>query len=173
MNLAYDLIKKSNEITMTITVEKNKLNIRDFICYMQYEFFVSFFVSILSDIFHEKYKTFIFPKFRNASLLDNFELQFLFSDNVSDPFMPFELAVFEKQKYVQVVRSKNAYFFIPNKKNNIQEFTQMLSNENRLFLQKLFKSAFERIYLLLFHNQKLNLNLVIKNNFFMLMLMES
>ena len=82
MNLNYDLKKIPGQDMgdLFIFIDKKKLTMSDFLCYMQYEFFCSFFISVLSDICREQYKDFEFPVFKSEDYGNPFKLTIYFNN---------------------------------------------------------------------------------------------
>lgn len=176
MDLDYNLSKKKDYYILHFYVNEKKLSNIEFICYMQYEFFVAFFISVLNDISNICYKRIRFPVF-NKNTENVFEIILEISTTKTNPLENNNsienlknvesIEIFDNSKYMNVYKKNNIYVFIPNKKyNNIME----LISEPQKF-QKQLKQIFDLMYLLLKQNDK-NYQLFYKNNFFIMFLEE-
>jgi hypothetical protein len=176
MNLNYDLKKLLGKDMgeLFIYIDKKKLTMSDFLCYMQYEFFCSFFISVLSDISREQYKDFEFPVFKSEDYGNPFKLTIYFNNQkpkVVDNQVNLELL--EKQKYVSIFNNVSNLVFIPNKKNNVEKVFDMIIPENKILFQKILKVIFDKIYLILQNDMSKRIQFDYKNNFLIFILREN
>jgi hypothetical protein len=176
MNLNYDLKKlnQDGKSKLSIFIDKKKLTLSDFLCYMQYEFFCSFFISVLNDINKDKYKDIEFPVFQSANFGNPFELVVYF--NESKPPVSYnkdKLELIDRQKYVNVLSNSSHLIFIPNKKVNIDKLFDMILPENKILFQKILKVIFDKIFLILQNDMTKKIKLNYKNNFLIFILQEN
>jgi len=177
MDLDYNVSKKKDYYTLHFYVNEKKLSIIEFLCYMQYEFFVSFFISVLIDISNICYKRIRFPLF-NKNIENIFELileistktnQLEHNNSIENLKNVESIEIFDSSKYINVYKKNNVFVFIPHTKlNNIME---LISEQHKLIFQKQLKHIFDLLYLLLKRNDK-NYRLFYKNNFFIMFLEE-
>jgi len=176
MNLNYDLKKNHQEgkSVLSIFIDKKKLTLSDFLCYMQYEFFCSFFISVLSDIYKEKYKDIEFPVFQSGSFGSPFQLIIYYNDSKPKPnFDKNKLELMDRQKNVNILSNSNHLIFIPNKKTNVEKLFDMILPENKILFQKILKVVFDKIFLILQNDMSKKIQLNYKNNFLIFILCEN
>lgn len=170
MNLEYDLKKHSNYSILYFYIDEKKLTNLDFLCYMQFEYFNIFFVSVLIDLFKDKYKNFEFPIFSKETYDKVFAL--VFNDDYKKVNYNFsESKIYERHKYVNIIKNDDLLLFIPNKKKNINNLLEIMTFENKIFFQKILKHVFDKTYLILKETTK-NCKIFFKEDFLIFFIQE-
>lgn len=171
MNLDYDLKKYNNETALLFAINNKRLTMIEFLCYMQYEYFCSFFVSVLGDITgKEKYKDVEFPIFDSASYQKTFELKLLNEEKINPATPHKEYTIQQRMKYVNIVKNGDELIFIPNRKVTVNRFRENLEKDQKIIFQKILKIIFDKIFLILHSDNSKRLQLDYKNNFFIFIL---
>ena len=171
MNLEYDLKKFNEETALMFAINNKRLTMIEFLCYMQYEYFCSFFVSVLGDITgKEKYKDVEFPTFDCASFQKTFELKLLREEKINPPTPHKEFTIQQRMKYVNIVKNGDELIFIPNRKVTVNRFRENLEKDQKIIFQKILKIIFDKIFLILHSDNSKKLKLDYKNNFFIFIL---
>ena len=177
MNLEYDLKTKSqHEGSLELYADKKKLSLCDFLCFMQYDFFCAFFVSVLFDIhWKDNLVDFKFPNFHSKDLDNAFALQVFFSPQKNAVIeMDSEMHIVERLKYVNIIRQKKKeYIFIPNKSKHIQELKELFLSENKVMTTKMFKIIFDKLFLMIQNEPKKTFSLEYKNKIFIFLIREN
>lgn len=167
MNLDYHINKLDiNKNILSLIVEKKTLNIAEFICYMQFEYFCSFFVSVLNDLMENSYKDIQFPLFSSKNFNDPFNIIILFKEENKDHNINPKIKLMLREKYVNIFNDPNntEIIFIPNRKKNIYNLKELLNMENKIFFQKILKSIFDKLFLILHNNINITYQLFYKHN---------
>lgn len=170
MELDYQLKRQHKYGLVYFFVNAKKLTVLDFVCYMQYEYFITFFVSVLIDLLkEEKYKTLSFTVFDPHAFEKNFEIRL--SPMAESPVLPSfahsstnqnltqQLVMHESLKYVTIMKENNLFLFIPNSKKKIDTLMDLLTIENKIFFQKILKIIFDKLYLLLKNKKTVELSM--------------
>lgn len=176
MNLDYDLKKSptnSEQGALFIFVDKKKINIVQFLCLMQFEFFCAFFVSVLMDIGREKYHDIQFPVFHKEAYNQALDITIHFQpkEKITLPNQN-NLTILERQRFVNVLINEQSLIFIPNKKINLSNLREMLLPDNKILFQKILKIIFDKIYLILQNDPSKKCRLDYKNNFLIFIVRE-
>ncbi|NDE15330.1 hypothetical protein EBZ80_10410 [bacterium] len=168
MNLDFSLKKLEDaDLEMTLFVNKEKMNMLDFICHMQFEYFSSFFVSALIDVHtlhKEPFRTIVFPVFRHAAFRDAIVFRLSY-DEGRGGLGGAELSAETRSRYYRVMREKDSLVFFPSRKQTVQSLSELLIPENKVFLQKLLKGVFETVFLMLSATPRSSCAVACRNEF--------
>jgi len=145
INLNYE----SNSDKLNIFVNDKKITIQEFICYMQYEYFILFLINVLNDL--KNVNDFAFPDFSKKDLHLPFVMEIHESRRVAQKLNFCDFKILKTKKYISILNNKDKYIFACNNKaiRSLQDFFQ---NDNRYHLIKILKTIFETIFLYL-HSQ--------------------
>jgi hypothetical protein len=147
-------------------VNNKKLNVQEFICYMQYEYFILFLINVLQDL--QNVADFTFPEFSSQNLKTDFALQILNDQKRQERINFCNYKIIKSKKYLCVLNYGDKYLFICNEKS-IKTFKDFFKNEYRYFLVKIMKAIFEIIFLTLhFNDQSQRLKYFSNTNIFYL-----
>jgi hypothetical protein len=173
MDLDFNIKALDNKnLEMTLFVNKEKMNMLDFICYMQFEYFSSFLVSALIDVqtLHgERFKTVVFPVFRHGSFREPLVLGLSYQESTGG-FGNGRISEDARSRYYRVMKEGNNLVFIPSRKETVHLLSELLVPENKVFLQKMMKGLFEKVFLMLSSNPAGACSIVCKNDIFFFIL---
>lgn len=172
MNLEYKLTeyklndsklnKCSSYLELSIQIENNVLNNLYFVILMQYDYFINFLMTILSDI-NQEYSIYDiqFPVFNRKTLMDPFHLKIynklisLTSPSQVYPSLT-SLKVLSNSKHIQIYQLEGQMFFENSKINIINQFQSVFLLENKKSFYYLLKCLFDKLFLKLLSNKNEN-----------------
>jgi hypothetical protein len=164
MNLEYKLNENNNSfIELQIVIEKNIVTNLYFIILMQYDYFISFLITILSDL-NIKYNIndLDFPIFNKNNLKDNFNLKLYYKQLENENIIFSGYKQLQNLKYINIYELENNLIFQTNNIEELNNFKNLLEINHKKYLLKLFKCIFDKLFLKIINSEN---NYIIKKTY--------
>lgn len=149
MNLEYKLTEFTDHVELKIHIENYIVNNLYFIILMQYDYFISFLITILSDINKQLHiKDIDFPIFNKTLLKDEFYLKLYHTEQENEgKFTLSDLKLYQKNKYINIFSNQEKLFFQNSKIDKIKNFQELLLLDKKKYLYRLLKFFFDKLFL--------------------------
>jgi hypothetical protein len=156
MNLEYHLDHFSDKIQLKINIDNHPITMLNFIILVQFDYFLSFFITILTDInISFPIKDLEFLDFSKKDWKNVFQLNLYYYpqpkiENISLS----SFKIIQRLKYLNIYQLENQFVFQTNEIEQAQQFNELLGILHKKHFYKLLKSLFDKLYLKLLSSNK-------------------